>query len=418
MNKALQTLIDRGFVKTCTDYDALSDLMDDGPVTFYVGADPTGKSLHIGHMVPFFAMHHLQNAGHNPIALVGGGTAMIGDPSGKSEMRQMLTVEQIEQNCASIKEQLGTVVDFSEHPESGKGKAVALNNADWLKGLNYITFLREIGKHFSVNRMLTFESYKQRLERGLSFIEFNYQLLQSYDFHILNRDYGCRLQIGGDDQWGNIISGIELIRRLGGPECYGLTFNLITRSDGHKMGKSEKGAVFLDPELFSAYDFYQYWRNVNDADVVRFLKLFTFLPLEEIAQYERDGVNINEAKDRLAYEQTKIIHGEEEAEKARTAAKAMFNNTSMGISGREGMPSLAISKIELETGIGVLDLFSRTDLATTNSDARRLVTGGGAWVGDRRVEDPKTLIDSSYLDEYGELILRAGKKRYFRISVE
>ena len=418
MNKALQTLIDRGFVKACTDYDALSDLMDAGPVTFYVGADPTGKSLHIGHMVPFFAMHHLQNAGHNPIALVGGGTAMIGDPSGKTEMRRMLTVEQIEKNCASIKEQLGTVVDFSEQPEGGKGKAVALNNADWLNGLNYITFLREIGKHFSVNRMLTFESYKQRLERGLSFIEFNYQLLQSYDFHILNRDHGCRLQIGGDDQWGNIVSGIELIRKLGGPECYGLTFNLITRSDGHKMGKSEKGAVFLDPELFSAYDFYQYWRNVNDADVGRFLKLFTFLSLEEIAQYEGENVNINDAKDRLAYEQTKIIHGEEEAEKARTAAKAMFNGANLGIDGREGMPTLTISKAELDSGIGVLDLFSRTDLAATNSDARRLVTGGGAWIGEQRIEDPKTLIDSSYLDEYGELILRAGKKRYFRISVE
>lgn len=418
MNKALQTLIDRGFVKACTDYDALSDLMDAGPVTFYVGADPTGKSLHIGHMVPFFAMHHLQNAGHNPIALVGGGTAMIGDPSGKTEMRRMLTVEQIQKNCASIKEQLGTVVDFSEQPEGGKGKAVALNNADWLNGLNYITFLREIGKHFSVNRMLTFESYKQRLERGLSFIEFNYQLLQSYDFHILSRDHGCRLQIGGDDQWGNIVSGIELIRKLGGPECYGLTFNLITRADGHKMGKSEKGAVFLDPELFSAYDFYQYWRNVNDADVVRFLKLFTFLSLEEIAQYEGENVNINDAKDRLAYEQTKIIHGVEEAEKARTAAKAMFNGANLGIDGREGMPTLTISKAELDSGIGVLDLFSRTDLAATNSDARRLVTGGGAWIGEHRVEDPKTLIDSSYLDEYGELILRAGKKRYFRISVE
>ncbi len=222
-----------------------------------------------------------------------------------------------------------------------------------------------------------------------------------------------------DDQWGNIVSGIELIRRLGGPECYGLTFNLITRADGHKMGKSEKGAVFLDPELFSAYDFYQYWRNVNDADVVRFLKLFTFLPLEEIAQYEGEGVNINDAKERLAYEQTKIIHGEDEAEKkARVAAKAMFNGANLGLDGREGMPSLTISKTELESGIGVLDLFSRTDLAATNSDARRLVTGGGAWIGERRVEDPKTLIDSSYLDEYGELILRAGKKRYFRISVE
>lgn len=418
MNRALQTLVDRGFIKACTDMDTLSDLMDKEKVTFYVGADPTGKSLHIGHMVPFFAMHHLQLAGHNPIALVGGGTAMIGDPSGKTEMRKMLTPEQVAENCKSIKDQLGTVVDFSEHPEGGIGKAVMLNNADWLTDLNYISFLREIGRHFSVNRMLTFESYKQRLERGLSFIEFNYQLLQSYDYYVLNKEQGCRLQIGGDDQWGNIVSGIELIRKMGGNECYGLTFNLITRSDGHKMGKSEKGAVFLDPELFSPYDFYQYWRNVNDDDVVKFLKLFTFLPLEEIAQYEGEGVNINEAKERLAYEQTLIIHGQEEAEKARTAAKAMFQGANLGQEGREGMPSVTLEKSVLEAGIPVLELFSKTDLAATNSDARRLVNGGGAWVGETRIDDPKTLIDQTFLDSFGEMILRAGKKRYFRIVVK
>jgi len=417
MNTALQTLMDRGFIKACTDYDALSDLMDKEKVTFYVGADPTGRSLHIGHMVPFFAMHHLQKAGHNPIALVGGGTAMIGDPSGKTEMRKMLTPEQVTENCKSIKAQLGTVVDFTEHPQEGMGKAIMLNNADWLTDLNYITFLREIGRHFSVNRMLTFESYKQRLERGLSFIEFNYQLLQSYDFYVLNQEHGCRLQIGGDDQWGNIVSGIELIRRMNGAECYGLTFNLITRSDGHKMGKSEKGAVFLDPELFSAYDFYQYWRNVNDDDVIKFLKLFTFLPLEEIAQYEKADVNINDAKERLAYEQTKIIHGVEEAEKARIAAKTMFKGANLGQEGRDGMPSLAIAASELENGIPVLDLFSRTDLAATNSDARRLVAGGAAWIGETKIEDPKTLIDKTYLDGFGEMILRAGKKRYFRITI-
>ena len=418
MNQALETLKDRGFIKACTDYEALSDLMDKEPVTFYVGADPTGKSLHIGHMVPFFAMHHLQLAGHNPIALVGGGTAMIGDPSGKTEMRKMLTPEQVAANCSSIKAQLSTVVDFNEHPEPGMGKAVMLNNADWLTGLNYIDFLREIGRHFSVNRMLTFESYKQRLERGLSFIEFNYQLLQSYDFLVMYKNQGCRLQIGGDDQWGNIVSGIDLIRKVEGVEAYGLTFNLITRSDGHKMGKSEKGAVFLDPELFSPYDFYQYWRNVNDADVIRFLKLFTFLPLEEIAQYEKEGVNINEAKQRLAYEQTKIIHGEEEAEKALTAAKAMFGSVSLGSESREGMPSLEIEKTVLDQGIPVLELFAKTDLASTNSDARRLVTGGGAWIGEVRIDDAKVMIDSSYLDESGELLLRAGKKRYFRIIVK
>lgn len=418
MNKALQTLTDRGFIKACTDMEALSNLMDKESVTFYVGADPTGKSLHIGHMVPFFAMHHLQLAGHNPIALVGGGTAMIGDPSGKTEVRKMLTPEEIQSNCISIKDQLSTVVDFSENPSNGMGKAVMLNNADWLTKLNYIDFLREIGRHFSVNRMLTFESYKARLERGLSFIEFNYQLLQSYDFLTLYRDHGCRLQIGGDDQWGNIVAGIDLIRKTESAECYGLTFNLIARSDGQKMGKSEKGAVFLDPELYSPYDFYQYWRNVNDEDVIKFLKLFTFLPLEEIAQYEEEGVNINDAKIRLAYEQTKIIHGEAEAEKAQTAAQAAFGLVNLGQEGREGMNSITVEKTELEAGIPVLTLFARTDLAATNSEARRLVQGGGAWVGDQKIADPKAVIDLSYLDELGEIILKAGKKRYFRILVK
>lgn len=417
MNKALKTLQDRGFIKECTNMDALSALMDKESVTFYVGADPTGKSLHIGHMVPFFAMHHLQLAGHNPIALVGGGTAMIGDPSGKTEVRKMLTPEDVASNCASIKEQLGTVVDFSETPPAGVGKAVMLNNADWLTNLNYIDFLREIGRHFSVNRMLTFESYKARLERGLSFIEFNYQLLQSYDFLTLYREHGCRLQIGGDDQWGNIVAGIDLIRKTESAECYGLTFNLIARSDGQKMGKSEKGAVFLDPELYTPYDFYQYWRNVNDEDVIRFLKLFTFLSLEEIATYEQEGVNINDAKARLAYEQTKIIHGVEEAEKAKAAALAMFGSASAGTENREGMNYLEVERSELEAGIPVLTLFARTDLASTNSDARRLVNGGGAWVGETKITDPKAMIDLSYLDEVGEILLRAGKKRYFRIMV-
>ena len=418
MNKALQTLMDRGFVKAFTDMEALSALMDKESISFYVGADPTGKSLHIGHMVPFFAMHHLQLAGHNPIALVGGGTAMIGDPSGKTELRKMLTPEEVNANCASIKDQLGTVVDFSETPPEGVGKAIMVNNADWLTDLNYIDFLREIGRHFSVNRMLTFESYKARLERGLSFIEFNYQLLQSYDFLTLYRDHDCRLQIGGDDQWGNIVAGIDLIRKTESASCYGMTFNLIARSDGQKMGKSEKGAVFLDPELFSPYDFYQYWRNVNDEDVIKFLKLFTFLTLEEIGQYEKEGVNINDAKIRLAFEQTKIIHGIAEAEKAQAAAQAMFGSADLGSEGREGMNFLEVEKKELEEGIPVLALFARTDLAATNSDARRLVNGGGAWVGETKITDPKTLIDLSYLDEVGEILLRAGKKRYFRIIVK
>ena len=414
MNAAIQTLIDRGFIKACTDYEGLSALMDEGPVTLYVGVDPTGSSLHIGHMVPFFAMHHLQKAGHNLIALVGCGTAMIGDPSGKSEMRKMLTIEQIMENSASIKDQIGTVIDFN--PTEGMGEAAMLNNADWLLDLNYITFLREIGRHFSVNRMLTFESYKQRLERGLSFVEFNYQLLQSYDFHILHQREGCRLQIGGDDQWGNIVAGIDLIRKLGGEQCYGLTFNLITRSDGHKMGKSEKGAVFLDPALYSPYDFYQYWRNVNDEDVVRSSSSSPSSPRGDRPVREGRGEH-QRGQERLAWEQTKIIHGQEEADKARSAAQALFG-ADAGITAveRKACPPLH-RESELEAGIGVLDLFSRTDLAKTNSEARRLVSGGGAWVGEQRIEDPKTIIDASFLDEAGEILLRAGKKRYFRITI-
>jgi tyrosyl-tRNA synthetase len=331
----------------------------------------------------------------------------------------MLTPEQIQKNCESIKKQLSTVVDFDEQKDSSKGQAVMLNNADWLTNLNYIDFLREIGRHFSVNRMLTFESYKQRLERGLSFIEFNYQLLQSYDFLTLYQNEGCRLQIGGDDQWGNIVSGIDLIRKIEGAECYGLTFNLITRADGKKMGKSEKGAVFLDPEMFSPYDFYQYWRNVNDADVIKFMKLFTFLSLEEIATYDNPNVNINEAKERLAYEQTKIVHGEEEAQKAKTAARAMFSSSAVATTAqREGMPSLEIEMDKLKEGISVLTLYASTSLASSNSEARRLVQGGGASINNQKITDLKFVVTDEMLDEEGELILKAGKKRFFRIIVK
>lgn len=416
MNAALQVLQDRGFIKQCTHSEELSDRMDKEKLTFYLGVDPTGKSIHIGHMVPFFAMHHLQEHGHHPIALVGGGTSLIGDPSGKTEMRKMLTPEQIVSNSAALKDQLGTVVDFSDHKDPSKGNAIMLNNYDWLGKLNYIEFLRDIGKHFSVNRMLTFESYKQRLERGLSFIEFNYQLLQSYDFLVLNQRHNATLQIGGDDQWGNIVAGIELIRKIEGKDSYGLTFNLIARSDGQKMGKSEKGAVFLDPEMFSPYDFFQYWRNVNDEDVIKFLKLFTFLPLDEIKEYEDVNRNINEAKERLAFEQTKIIHGQEEADKALSAAKAMFG--SQKIVSTEGLPFITLTKEELEKGIGAIELFAMTELCATNSDARRLIRQGGASVNDKKIEDEKAIIDSSWIDEEGFLLLKAGKKRYFKVVVE
>lgn len=410
MNKALQVLVDRGFVKDCTNLNGLSDLMDKGPVTFYCGTDPTGPSLHVGHIVPFFAMHHLQEHGHRPIALVGGGTGLIGDPSGKTEMRKILPPEQIDVNAKNIAKQLAKVVNFDEVPPAGYGKGMIVNNADWLVGLNYIEFLRDVGKYFSVNRMLTFEGVKQRLERGLSFIEFNYQLLQSYDYYMLYKNYGNMLQIGGADQWGNIVAGIDLIQRMGGLECYGLTFNLIMRADGKKMGKSEQGAVFLDPNLYSPYNFYQYWRNIADADVIKFMKLFTFMSLDEIATYDDPARNINDAKAKLAYEITKIIHGEEEAEKAVAAAKAAFGNGG----DRSAMPTVNVAFGE---GKGVIDLFFEAGLGSTKSDIRRLVEGGGCFVNDNKITDVKAVITKDDAKD-GEMILRAGKKRIMRVVVE
>ncbi len=407
MSDALDVLKERGFFKQCTDESGLRAKMAEGPQKFYIGLDPTGPSLHIGHLVPIYASAHLQKAGHQPIILMGGGTARIGDPSGKTEMRQMISYEQIDKNIASQKPQISKLIDFDNT------NALLANNADWLAPLNYIDFLRDIGRHFSVNRMLTFEAYKQRLEKGLSFIEFNYQLLQSYDFLELYRREGCILQIGGDDQWGNIVAGMELIRRVESAETYGLTFPLVTRSDGKKMGKTEKGALFLDSSLTSVYDFYQYWRNVPDADVERFFLTFTFLSVEECrALGAAEGSDINKSKERLAYEVTALLHGEKEAVKAREGAKAAFS----GGGDKSGIPSEKIGKTELETGINILDLFSRTSLCSSKSEARRLVLQGGARVNDVKIEDADALIGLADAVD-GELMLKAGKKRFFRIEL-
>jgi tyrosyl-tRNA synthetase len=414
MNQAIVNLQARGFFQQCTDTEGFSRLMDREPVVFYIGCDPTGASLHIGHMVPFFAYRHLRNAGQKGIALIGGGTARIGDPSGKTEMRKMLNYETLDANAASITAQLDRFVGFDGDT------ARWVNNKDWLAGLNYIDFLREIGSHFSVNKMLSFEAYKKRLETGLSFIEFNYQLLQSYDFLELYRRYGCRLQIGGDDQWGNIVAGVDLIRRIEGAEVFGMTFPLITTSDGKKMGKTEKGALFLDPAMVSPYEFFQYWRNVQDADVRRFLLMFTFLTVEECEALTAAGKNPNEAKERLAWELTALIHGTDEADKAISGARAAFGGTG---GDKSAMPRMELSRGDFEKGYNVVDLFTAAALAPSKSEARRLVQQGGAFVslgtgGDagsrelKAVTDVAALIGAENLDAGGELILRAGKKRY------
>jgi tyrosyl-tRNA synthetase len=407
MNKALETLKERGFVQQCTDIQKLSDLMDQGPVTFYVGCDPTGPSLHIGHMVPFFALRHMRDSGQIGIALLGGGTARIGDPSGRSETRKMISYEAIDANAELFKNQLDRFVGFD-----GVHSYTA-NNKDWLANLNYIEFLRDIGSHFSVNRMLTFEAYKARLETGLSFIEFNYQLLQSYDFLQLYKRHGCRLQIGGDDQWGNIVAGVELIRRVEGAECFGLTFPLVMTSDGKKMGKTEKGALFLNPTMTSPYEFFQYWRNVQDTDVERFLLMFTFLPAEECrALGNAKDSGINKAKERLAWEVTALIHGKDEADKALSAARAAF-----GGSGDIGeIPTVKLSLEKIKAGIGVLDLFVLANLASSKNDARRLVQQGGAVVNGKKVDSEAAVFsDSDLVDE--AFLLRAGKKRVGRVIV-
>ncbi len=407
MNKALETLKERGFVQQCTDIERLSEVMDQGPVTFYVGCDPTGPSLHIGHMVPFFALRHMRDAGQIGIALLGGGTARIGDPSGRSETRKMISYEAIDANAELFKNQLDRFVGFDGV------HSYTSNNKDWLANLNYIEFLRDIGVHFSVNRMLSFEAYKARLETGLSFIEFNYQLLQSYDFLQLYKRHGCRLQIGGDDQWGNIVAGIELIRRVEGAECFGLTFPLVMTSDGKKMGKTEKGALFLDPAMTSPYDFFQYWRNVQDTDLERFLLMFTFLPVEECRRLAKStDSGINKAKERLAWEVTALIHGPAEADKALSAAQAAFG----GAGDIAEIPTVTVDAARIQAGMGVLDIFVLANLASSKSEARRLVQQGGAIVNGRKIESETAVLTDADLED-GAFLLRAGKKRVSRVVV-
>lgn len=398
----IKILEERGFIKQTTHQEPLYEVLEKEKVTFYVGFDPTADSLHVGHLLPVMGMAHMQRAGHRPIAILGGGTAMIGDPSGKTDMRKMLTQETIDHNASCFKKQLSRFLDFDN------GRALMINNGEWLLKLNYIDFLREIGSQFSVNRMLTAECFKTRMEKGLSFIEFNYMLLQSYDFLTLFRKYGCKLQMGGDDQWSNILAGADLIRRLEGQEAYGITFPLLTTASGKKMGKTEAGAVWLDPEKTSPYEFYQYWRNTEDQDVERFLKLYTFLPMDEIRRLGAlKDQEINEAKKVLAFEMTKLVHGEAEAHKAATTAAAFFS----GAGNQDDMPAIELPQTELAKGLTIVDLVVMAGLADSKSEARRLVTQGGISLGDERVNEFNRLISVSDFNE-GKVLLKKGKKQF------
>jgi tyrosyl-tRNA synthetase len=406
MVNAFDVLSARGYVEQVSDADGLRAAME-WPITCYIGYDPTATSLHVGNLLTIMALAQMQHLGHRPIVIVGGGTGLIGDPSGKTEMRQMLTEEQIARNLEAIRAQIGRYVDFSQ------GKALVINNAEWLVPLNYIAFLRDIGRHFSVNRMLAAETYRARLEEGLSFIEFNYQILQAYDFLHLYTHHDCLLQMGGNDQWGNIVAGIDLIRRVAGGEAYALTFPLLTTSSGAKMGKTAQGAVWLDPELLSPYDFYQFWINTEDADVIRFLKLYTFLPLEQIeALSALKGAEIRRAKEILAYEATRLSHGEQEADLAREASRQLFGGQGAG----EAVPSTEIAEEELRLGLSAAELFQRVGLVGSRSEARRLIQQGGAYLNDEALADVERMITVDDLDQ-GALLLRAGKKRYHRVTV-
>lgn len=402
--------IERGFIEKVTDEEKVPNIVE-GRVTCYIGFDPTASSFHVGNLVPIMSLAHMQRHGHQPIALVGGGTGLVGDPSGKDEMRQILTYEEINKNANAQKKQFSQFLDFSG------GKALLLNNADWLTKLNYIDFLRDIGVHFSVNRMLATESVKIRLETGLSFIEFNYQLLQAYDFWYLFKHHNCMIQMGGSDQWGNIVAGIDLIRRLEGKQAFGITFPLIMTADGRKMGKTEKGAVWLDAQRTSPYEYYQFWINTDDRDVIRFLALFTFLPMEEIEEYEKlKGADLRQAKEMLAFEATKIVHGEEEATRARNASRALFSLDER--TEGEAIPTTDIDRRRIDEGIPVFKLFEIASLCASGSEARRLIEQGGAYINNNKVGKFDDIIKLDDFGEKGEMILRAGKKKYQRIKLK
>uniref|UniRef100_UPI0040299F01 tyrosine--tRNA ligase n=1 Tax=Eubacterium sp. TaxID=142586 RepID=UPI0040299F01 len=397
----------RGLIAQVTDEEQVRDLVNNGKAVFYIGFDPTADSLHVGHFMALTLMKRLQEAGNKPIALIGGGTGMIGDPSGRTDMRQMMTPETIQHNCDCFKKQMEKFIDFSDD------KAIMVNNADWLLDLNYIKLLREVGACFSVNRMLSFECYKQRMERGLSFLEFNYMIMQSYDFYALYQKYGCNLQFGGDDQWSNMIGGMELIRRKLNGNANAMTITLLTNSEGKKMGKTQKGAVWLDPNKTSPYEFYQYWRNVDDADVIKCMKLLTFLPLDVIAEYEKlEGAELNKAKEVLAFELTKLVHSEEDAEKAQQAARALFG----GGSDNSDMPSTELTDDDFENGsVSVLDMMMKGAMIKSKGEGRRLIQQGGVSVNDEKVSDPYASINK---DDFKDgVIIRKGKKVFRKFTV-
>ena len=402
-------LVARGLIAQVTDEAEIKDLINNGKATFYIGFDPTADSLHVGHFMALCLMKRLQMAGNKPIALIGGGTAMIGDPSGRTDMRQMMTPETIQHNCDCFKKQMSRFIDFSD------GKALMVNNADWLMDLNYIDVLREVGAHFSVNRMLTAECYKQRMEKGLSFLEFNYMIMQSYDFYTLYQKYGCNMEFGGDDQWSNMLGGTELIRRKLGKDAYAMTINLLLNSEGKKMGKTQSGAVWLDPEKTSPFDFFQYWRNVADSDVLKCIRMLTFLPLEEIDAMESwEGAQLNQAKEILAFELTKLVHGEEEASKAREASHALF----AGGGDSAHMPTVELSSADFADGdMDILSLLVKTELAPSRSDARRAVQQGGVSVADEKVTDIQTTYGADAFGADG-LVVKRGKKKFVKIVVK